>query len=136
MAKVTNTGIQPIVIAGGAFLAPGVETEVPNWSEAKKHPITQFYLDSGVLSLDGPAEEEDEGEEQRKADLIARIKDRGGKADKRSSLDKLEEMLVAAQQRASVIESLNSLQVEFDDKSTTEELGELLARNNNPAEDE
>jgi len=134
MKKITNVGIQPLVLnPGSVSLPPGVEVDVENWDALKKHPITKFYLDNGTLSLDGaPGGSDDESE--RKDDLIARIKDLGGKATKASSVDKLEAQLVEAQQRASIVEALRSLEVEYDDKATTDELQELLAKNNNPAE--
>lgn len=128
MTNVTNTGVQPLVIAGGTYMAPGVETDVANWADAKKHPITKFQLEAGTLVV-GEVEDDDETDpdEARKADLVARIKEIGGKTDKRWSVEKLEAALVEAQQRASVVAGLNEKGVEFDDKLSTEDLSKLLA---------
>jgi hypothetical protein len=105
MTTVTNTGVQPLVLLGGTFLAPGVETEVSDWSKVKAHPITKFYLDSGVLVTGAVEDADEDPDDDRKSDLIARIKELGGKADKRSSVEKLEALLVEAQQAASAAES-------------------------------
>lgn len=133
MATVTNTGTQPLVIAGGTYCAPGVATEVQDWAKVKAHPITKFQLDSGVLVTGSIDDDEDEDpDEARKADLVARIKDLGGKTDKRWSVEKLEAALVEAQQRASVILALGEKGVEFDDKLSTDDLSKLLVEQ--PAE--
>lgn len=117
--EVTNNHTGPLGV-GGVVIPAKSSAEVPNWDKVSKNGVVQRWLDSGVLSLSKgdkksvqepevaaevvenvqfteqtPAQEEAEtdDEDEQKAALIARLKELDIRADKRSSVEKLQEKL-------------------------------------------
>lgn len=117
--EVTNNHTGPLGV-GGVVIPAKSSAEVPNWDKVSKNGVVQRWLDSGVLSLGKadkkPAQEsevaaevvenvqfteqtpvqdgaESDDEDEQKAALIAQLKELDIKADKRSSVEKLQEKL-------------------------------------------
>lgn len=117
--EVTNNHTGPLGV-GGVVIPAKSSAEVPNWDKVSKNGVVQRWLDSGVLSLGKadkkPAQEsevatevvenvqfteqtpvqdggEADDEDEQKAALIAQLKELDIKADKRSSVEKLQEKL-------------------------------------------
>lgn len=117
--EVTNNHTGPLGV-GGVVIPAKSSAEVPNWDKVSKNGVVQRWLDSGVLSLckadKKPAQEseiaaevvenvqfteqtpvqdgaESDDEDEQKAALIAQLKELDIKADKRSSVEKLQEKL-------------------------------------------
>lgn len=119
MNEVTNNHTGPLGV-GGIVIPAKSSAEVPNWDKVSKNGVVQRWLDSGVLSL-GKADKksaqesevaaevvqnvqfteqtpvqdggEADDEDEQKAALIAQLKELDIKADKRSSVEKLQEKL-------------------------------------------
>lgn len=117
--EVTNNHTGPLGV-GGVVIPAKSSAEVPNWDKVSKNGVVQRWLDSGVLSLgktDKKSAQETEvaaevvenvqfteqvpvqdgaeadDEDEQKAALIAQLKELDIKADKRSSVEKLQEKL-------------------------------------------
>jgi len=117
--EVTNNHTGPLGV-GGVVIPAKSSAEVPNWDKVSKNGVVQRWLDSGVLSLGKadkkPAQEsevaaevvenvqfteqtpvqdgaESDDEDEQKSALIAQLKELDIKADKRSSVEKLQEKL-------------------------------------------
>ncbi|CAL1778338.1 hypothetical protein BRC2024_HCTLARHO_CDS_0081 [Acinetobacter phage vB_AbaS_Silvergun] len=116
--EVTNNYTGPLGV-GGVVIEPNASAEVPNWEKVSKNGVVAKWLESGVLSVgksskkDEPevvedvqlteqepeeaAEEVNEpSEDEQKETLIAQLAELGVKADKRSSVEKLQEKLEEA----------------------------------------
>jgi len=117
--EVTNNHTGPLGV-GGVVIPAKSSAEVPNWDKVSKNGVVQRWLDSGVLSLSKgdknsvqepevsaevvenvqfteqvPVQDgaEADDEDEQKATLIAQLKELDIKADKRSSVEKLQEKL-------------------------------------------
>ncbi len=108
--EVTNHYTGPLGV-GGVVIEPNASAEVPNWEKVSKNGVVAKWLESGVLSV-GKSSKKDEGkelpdrevvanvqfteevdEDAVKEELIAQLAELGVKADKRSSVEKLQEKL-------------------------------------------
>ncbi len=103
--EVTNHYTGPLGV-GGVVIAPNTSAEVPNWDKVSKNGVVAKWLESGVLSV-GKHSKKDEpevvenvqiteqqpDEDAQKEELIAQLAELGVKADKRSSVEKLQEKL-------------------------------------------
>ncbi len=113
--QVTNHYTGPLGV-GGVVIAPNASAEVPNWEKVSKNGVVANWLESGVLSVgksskkdepevvedvqlteQEPEEAAEEGnelsEDEHKESLISQLAELGIKADKRSSVEKLQEKL-------------------------------------------
>ncbi len=117
--EVTNHYTGPLGV-GGVVIAPNTSAEVPNWDKVSKNGVVSKWLEYGVLSV-GKSSKKDEpevaenvqiteevtepsqaevedaldqlSEDEEKESLIAQLAELGVKADKRSSIEKLQEKL-------------------------------------------
>lgn len=103
--EVTNHYTGPLGV-GGVVIYPNTSAEVPNWEKVSKNSVVAKWLESGVLSV-GKSSKKDEpevaanvqiteqqqDEDAQKEELIAQLSELGVKADKRSSVEKLQEKL-------------------------------------------
>lgn len=88
--KITNHFHSVIVLPQGVGIAIGATVDYPEWNKIKDMPNISWYVDNGHLTVEGVAEvDQDAG----KDDLIAQLKEMGIKADKRSSVESLQEKL-------------------------------------------
>lgn len=120
MTNVTNNYNRNLGLPGGFVIGAGKTEEVPGWDKLSKHKVVAKWLESGVLST-GKSSKKDEAEvvenvqiteevaepsqaevedaldqlseDEEKESLIAQLADLGVKADKRSSVEKLQEKL-------------------------------------------
>lgn len=106
MTNVTNNYNRNLGLPGGFVIGAGKTEEVPGWDKLSKHKVVANWLESGVLSV-GKSSKKDEpevvenvhiteqqpGEDAQKEELIAQLSELGVKADKRSSVEKLQEKL-------------------------------------------
>ncbi|SDQ71941.1 hypothetical protein SAMN04490192_2880 [Pseudomonas lundensis] len=51
MAKVTNTGTNPVVLSDGTLLPLGEEVEVKDWAKLKEHHLTAAMLEADLLKV-------------------------------------------------------------------------------------
>lgn len=117
--KIKSSYNATIVLPPNFPIYPGAEVDYPHWAKYKANPAIAWYVDNGHLTL-GEAKE-DKGEElpgrevvenvnftqvapvveqnpqadedEQKDALIAQLKELDIKADKRSSVEKLQEKL-------------------------------------------
>lgn len=113
MAKVTNNYDRDLGLPGGFVIGAGKAEDVPGWDKLSKHKVVAKWLESGVLSAgksskkDEPEDEsevvedvqfteevaDESDEDAQKEAIIAQLKELDIKADKRSSVEKLQEKL-------------------------------------------
>jgi len=119
MTNVTNNYNRNLGLPNGVVIAAGESADVAGWDKLSKHKVVAKWLEAGVLSAgksskkDEPESEPeviedvhlteelpeaeeapDEGDEDEKKEaLIAQLKELDIKADKRSSVEKLQEKL-------------------------------------------
>lgn len=116
MTNVTNNYNRSLGLPNGVVIASGESADVAGWDKLSKHKVVAKWLESGILSAgksskkDEPevvedvqlteqepeeaAEEVNEpSEDEQKESLIAQLSELGIKADKRSSVEKLQEKL-------------------------------------------
>lgn len=123
MTNVTNNYNRNLGLPNGVVIAAGESADVAGWDKLSKHKVVAKWLESGVLSAGKPskkdepevvekvkiteevaepsqAEVEDAldqlSEDEEKESLIAQLAELGVKADKRSSVEKLQEKLEEA----------------------------------------
>ncbi len=111
MTNVTNNYNRNLGLPNGVVIASGEYADVAGWDKLSKHKVVAKWLESGVLST-GKSSNKDEGkelpnrevvadvqfteevdEDAVKEELIAQLAELGVKADKRSSVEKLQEKL-------------------------------------------
>ena len=111
MTNVTNNYNRNLGLPNGVVIASGESADVDGWDKLSKHKVVAKWLESGVLST-GKSSNKDEGkelpnrevvadvqfteevdEDAVKEELIAQLAELGVKADKRSSVEKLQEKL-------------------------------------------
>lgn len=119
MVKVTNNYDRDLGLPGGFVIGAGKAEDVPGWDKLSKHKVVAKWLESGVLSAgksskkDEPESEgkefpgrevvanvqftgevaDESDEDAQKESLIAQLAELEIKADKRSSVEKLQEKL-------------------------------------------
>lgn len=119
MTNVTNNYNRNLGLPNGVEIAAGESADVAGWDKLSKHKVVAKWLESGVLSTgksskkDDPevvenvqfTEQEPEqaakevnepSEDDQKEALISQLAELGVKADKRSSVEKLQEKLEEA----------------------------------------
>ncbi len=117
--KIKSSYNATIVLPPNVPVYPGAEVDYPHWDKHKDNPAIAWYVEQGHLSVgksskkDEPevvedvqlTEQEPEGageevnepsEDEQKEALIAQLAELGVKADKRSSVEKLQEKLEEA----------------------------------------
>jgi len=111
MTNVTNNHDRSLGLPGGVVIEAGKSQDVPGWDKLSKHKVVAKWLEYGILSA-GKSSKKDEGkelpdrevvanvqfneevdEDAEKEELIAQLAELGVKADKRSSVEKLQEKL-------------------------------------------
>lgn len=108
MTNVTNNHDRSLGLPGGVVIEAGKAQDVPGWDKLSKHKVVAKWLESGILSA-GKSSKKDEpevvenvqvteevDEDAVKESLIAQLAELGVKADKRSSVEKLQEKLEEA----------------------------------------
>lgn len=105
MTNVTNNYNRSLGLPNGVVIASGESADVAGWDKLSKHKVVAKWLESGILSA-GKSSKKDEpevvenvqvteevDEDAEKESLIAQLAELGVKADKRSSVEKLQEKL-------------------------------------------
>ena len=123
MTNVTNNYNRNLGLPNGVVIASGESADVAGWDKLSKHKVVAKWLESGILSA-GKSSKKDEpevvenvqvteevtepsqaevedaldqlSEDEEKESLIAQLAELGVKADKRSSVEKLQEKLEEA----------------------------------------
>lgn len=108
MTNVTNNYNRNLGLPNGDVIAAGGSSDIAGWDKLSKHKVVAKWLESGVLSV-GKSSKKDEpevvenvqvteevDEDSVKEELIAQLAELGVKADKRSSVEKLQEKLEEA----------------------------------------
>ena len=105
MAEVTNNHITALGMPDGTSIASRETKSYENWAVNAANGVVAHWVATGVLSVDGydevvePTQEEVEdaldelSEEDEKEALIAQLAELGVKADKRSSVETLQQKL-------------------------------------------
>lgn len=106
MTNVTNNYNRNLGLPNGVVIAAGESADVAGWDKLSKHKVVAKWLESGVLSAGKSSKkdepevvenvqftEQEQDEDAQKEDLISQLADLGVKADKRSSVEKLQEKL-------------------------------------------
>lgn len=127
MALVKNTHSKtPIGLPDGSVVPPRGDLDVPQWADYRERKNLAFYVDTGVLVVEG----DDEQPELSKEELLARLKslgiDAAGNSKPETLRKKLEEAEAAAEKQK-VIDELKALNVEFDAEANLEALQDALA---------
>ncbi|RZI91671.1 MAG: hypothetical protein EOP15_00270 [Pseudomonas sp.] len=126
MAKVTNTHSKtPIGLPDGSVVPPGGSIDVPQWVDYSNRQNLAFYVETGVLVVEGGG-----AVELSKEELFAKLKALGIEAGKNSSLKTLQERLAEAEDKAKadIIAQLTEKGVAVGDDVTLEELQAELAK--------
>ncbi|MDS9593468.1 hypothetical protein [Pseudomonas sp. HTZ1] len=126
MAKVTNTHSKtPIGLPDGSVVPPGGTIDVPQWVDYSNRQNLAFYVETGVLVVEG-----DEPVELSKEELFAKLKALGIEAGKNSSLKTLQDRLAEAEEKAKadIIAKLTEKGVAVGEGVTLEELQVELAK--------
>ncbi len=109
MTNVTNNYNRNLGLPNGDVIAAGGSADIAGWDKLSKHKVVAKWLESGVLSA-GKSSKKDEpevvenvqiteqqpDEDAQKEELISQLAELGVKADKRSSVEKLQEKLEEA----------------------------------------
>jgi len=121
--KIKSSYNATIVLPPNVPVYPGAEVDYPHWDKYKDNPAIAWYVEKGHLSV-GKSSKKDEpevvenvkfteevnepsqaevedaleqlSEDEEKESLIAQLAELGVKADKRSSVEKLQEKLEEA----------------------------------------
>ncbi|MBI6895722.1 hypothetical protein JET64_02760 [Pseudomonas putida] len=126
MAKVTNTHSKtPIGLPDGSVVPPGGTIDVPQWVDYSNRQNLAFYVETGVLVVEGG-----EPVELSKEELFAKLKELGIEAGKNSSVKTLQEKLAEAEEKAKadIIAKLTEKGVAVGEGVTLEELQAELAK--------
>ena len=107
--KIKSSYNATIVLPPNVPVYPGAEVEYPHWDKYKDNPAIAWYVEKGHLSVGKSSKkdepevvekvqitEQEQDEDAQKEDLIAQLAELGVKADKRSSVEKLQEKLEEA----------------------------------------
>lgn len=129
MALVKNTHSKtPIGLPDGSVVPPRGELDVPQWADYRDRQNLAFYVDTGVLLVEG----DDDSPLMSKEQVLARLKELGIVAAGNTKIDTLRAKLAAAEevvaeQKQAVIGELTTLNVEFDKEASLEDLQAALA---------
>lgn len=126
MAKVTNTDSKtPIGLPDGSVVPPGGTIDVPQWVDYSNRQNLAFYVETGVLVVEGG-----EPVELSKEELFAKLKALGVDAGKNSSVKTLQEKLAETEEKAKadIIAKLTEKGVAVGEGVTLEELQAELAK--------
>jgi hypothetical protein len=105
MTNVTNNYNRSLGLPNGVVIASGESADVDGWDKLSKHKVVAKWLEAGVLSAGKSSKKdkpevvenvqftEEVDEDTAKEELIAQLAELGVKADKRSSVEKLQEKL-------------------------------------------
>lgn len=113
MAKVTNNYNRNLGLPNGDVIAAGGSADIAGWDKLSKHKVVAKWLEAGVLSAGKSSKKDDpevepevvedvqfteevadeSDEDAQKEAIIAQLKELDIKADKRSSVEKLQEKL-------------------------------------------
>lgn len=108
MTNVTNNYNRNLGLPNGVVIACGESADVAGWDKLSKHKVVAKWLESGILSacksskkdwpevVENVQVTEEVDEDAVKEELIAQLAELGVKADKRSSVEKLQEKLEEA----------------------------------------
>ena len=104
--KIKSSYNATIVLPPNIPVYPSAEVDYPHWDKYKDNPAIAWYVEQGHLSVgksskkdepevveDVQITEQEQDEDAQKEDLIAQLAELGVKADKRSSVEKLQEKL-------------------------------------------
>ncbi len=104
--KIKSSYNATIVLPPNVPVYPGAEVDYQHWDKYKDNPAITWYVEQGHLSVgksgnkdepevveDVQITEQEQDEDAQKEDLIAQLAELGVKADKRSSVEKLQEKL-------------------------------------------
>ncbi|MFC4729098.1 hypothetical protein [Coralloluteibacterium thermophilus] len=94
MASVTNNHNRPLGLPDGTTLNPGIATNVPKWGEVSKNAVVKVWQERGILTVS----EEAVPAADEKAELRAKLEERGVQFDRRAGVEKLRELLAEAEQ--------------------------------------
>ena len=126
MAKVTNTHSKtPIGLPDGSVVPPSGTIDVPQWVDYSNRQNLAFYVETGVLVVEGG-----EAVELSKEELFAKLKALGIEAGKNSSIKSLQERLTEAEAKAKeeAIAKLAEKGIQVGEGVTLEELQAELAK--------
>ncbi|WJM93438.1 hypothetical protein QDY63_11345 [Pseudomonas brenneri] len=129
MALVKNTHSKtPIGLPDGSVVPPRGELDVPQWADYRDRQNLAFYVETGVLLVEG----DDDSPLMSKEQVLARLKELGVVAAGNTKIDTLRAKLAAAEevvaeQKQAVIGELTTLNVEFDKEASLEDLQAALA---------
>ncbi|VVO05818.1 hypothetical protein PS834_03047 [Pseudomonas fluorescens] len=129
MALVKNTHSKtPIGLPDGSVVPPRGELDVPQWADYRDRQNLAFYVETGVLLVEG----DDDSPLMSKEQVLARLKELGIVAAGNTKIDTLRAKLAAAEevvaeQKQAVIGELTTLNVEFDKEASLEDLQAALA---------
>ena len=109
MTNVTNNYNRNLGLPNGVVIAAGESADIAGWDKLSKHKVVAKWIESGVLSAGKSSKkdepevvenvqftEQEQDEDAQKEDLISQLAELGVKADKRSSVEKLQEKLEEA----------------------------------------
>lgn len=128
MALVKNTHSKtPIGLPDGSVVPPRGELDVPQWADYRDRQNLAFYVETGVLLVEG----DDDSPLLSKEQVLARLKDLGVAAAGNSKVETLRAKLAEAEaahaDKQKVMDELSVLNVEFDKEASLEDLQAALA---------
>lgn len=128
MALVKNTHSKtPIGLPDGSVVPPRGELDVPQWADYRDRQNLAFYVETGVLLVEG----DDDSPLLSKEQVLARLKDLGVAVAGNSKVETLRAKLVEAEaayaDKQKVMDELSALNVEFDKEASLEDLQAALA---------
>ncbi|MFK1431782.1 hypothetical protein ACIUYI_28830 [Pseudomonas aeruginosa] len=140
MALITNTNrITPIGLPSGSVIPPGASVDVPEWDEIKDRKNLAFYVDTGVLVVEGGVQSDSQGgKEAYRQQLFAELKALGVNAGANSKTETLVSKLAEVKAKAAppadeaaekqvLIDQLAALGVPSGPDASLEELQKALA---------
>ncbi len=128
MALVKNTHSKtPIGLPDGSVVPPRGELDVPQWADYRERQNLAFYVETGVLLVEG----DDDSPLLSKEQVLARLKELGISAAGNSKVETLRAKLAEAEaahaDKQKVMDELSALNVEFDKEASLEDLQAALA---------
>lgn len=92
--QIKNAHSTPLGLPGGTVIAAGQTATVPDWAEVKKNAVVKAWLSKGVLVEHDKGSDSNDDKAEKEA-VVAKLEAADVKFDKRSSLEKLKELLAA-----------------------------------------
>lgn len=87
MTDVTNNHDTALGLPDGSVIASGETKFIDSWESMRNHAVVSAWVEAGVLSSSASKDADD------KESIIAQLAELGIKADKRASVEKLQEKL-------------------------------------------